>query len=1255
MALPLAVTAGARAASAPSTQIHLTPTQVAQALFVAGDVARLSQIPSGTESIVLEKILQQLYADNPSLPSAQAVSDLQGLQAALASGSQATSPATLTVMAGNERILAILHALSQSNPPAEVLHALAQVTDQALTSSSQSAQFLGQAFNASADSLDTLSFNAFSPGGVLGASASLAATNNLFGQARDALWKQASSESVFDSTQTLLAENPALQNSSVRALVNMLNADGSLDTSVGALQSLINGGVAQIDNQNCTLASGASGPAPSNCTAGALHDAQLVVQACPKGAGDTSAGCQSARKQAGTDATNELDTIAAARAADAAAAAALDQADKTLGRAEMAEAQAAAEIADDENQYLNYQSAQQFEKAGFDAAQLAVTLSVSEIDPVDAASGLLNLIGDALGFSFSGPDPNTIILQGIQNISMQLSSFEQYTQSAFHAVDAQLSNISNQVALLTAQITQSQQQLTQLATTLTTLQSSVDHLQSEVQSLFAQGARNDLATLVNQYIGYQQANGVSLSGSQFATAAGALFQDATGTALTQTVLNIPTGFDALHANSLVTGNDPFTLDSNINLFNFYGAQVTDAPGVTWNALTTSCAPNADLAHALCLPDPDFWATSARAFAQLLMENPSYVTPTRITQLNAIQQEGQSIANGLHQLSVNDAGSDVGGTGNKTLDAALAYFRYWGDRTGHPAGTPPSLWQTLKNVEQDYLSNRQVPNQPTAHELSYAGVNPWGAFDDAPDDAGVDAMGWTFNIPLCSDFAARLPIANASAVIPQLTPSTINFLSAAVLNAVRLGAGTVKACWTVDTTPLNQTNNTYQLTTTVNYTYVSGDGTIDEQVGQAVATLSTVTNCGDSANSTIDGVEDVAASWPGVANRNGNCTDISPWLALPGNQSATLPADVEAYVIGQIDTVHDSLQQGIYNQILSGGSTLTSGTSPATDVESAATRLAGANALLGGYISLGLPQALASDDALHSLVAGVKADTFDPASGGLPGTSPANDLPDQVVNLYKAALADITPSPSATTDPADVVANLVDQRAVQLGNTIKAHIVAPAQGGALQAHVRLSAGIAAAQTTSAVFAEENPYIGPTLDRLDETALVLNDVMNNAPATNPVSTTSTTASTPTALAPPVAKCTLKLTSNKVLIEATTGKATKGAPVRGPGTLSLTVKCDRAGKVKLTGKLTQLIGAKPQHGKQKSKNYRLGPVTGPVKAGKPLTLRVKLPAAAVSALGKGAHESTTFTATVTGPNGSGRASTKTVTLKATPTPRP
>ncbi len=367
LVLSLAVAAGASAASSPSTPVHLSAAQVAQTLFVAGDVGRLSQIPSGTEDVVLEKVLQQLYTDNSTLAPSQAAAGIQSLQATLSSGSQAISSATLTVMAGNERILALLRVLSDSNPPSEVLHAIAQVTDQALTTSSQSAQFLGQAFDASADSLDTLSFTAFSPAGTLAQTAALAATNNLFGQARDTLWKQASSEGVFDSTQALLGEDPALQNAAINAFVSMLNSDGSLDTTVGQLESLINGGVQEIDDQNCTVVDGNVRDDAERLRLGRAPRRPTGRPELPERRRTTRRRtARSARNQAESDETGELDTINAQQAANAAEAGALGQADETLGAANDAEAQAAAQAADEENEYLNYQSYQQYEKAGFD-------------------------------------------------------------------------------------------------------------------------------------------------------------------------------------------------------------------------------------------------------------------------------------------------------------------------------------------------------------------------------------------------------------------------------------------------------------------------------------------------------------------------------------------------------------------------------------------------------------------------------------------------------------------------------------------------------------------------------------------------------------------------------------------------------------------------------------------------------------------------------------------------------------------------
>ena len=1083
-AFAIGLSTNAQAAASPSTPVHLSAAQVAQSLFVAGDVTRLSQIPSGTEDVVLEKVLQQLYVENPTLDSGQAASDIQNLQGVLTTGSQAISASTLTVMGGNQRVLAILRALTDSNQNADVDHALAQVTDHALTDASQSTEMLGQAFDASADSLDTISFASFAPSRVLAATEDLAATNRKFGQARDSLWKQASSESVFDDTKTLLGENPALKTDSIKSLTTMIGSDGSLNTTVGQLETLIRGSITQIDNQNCTLASGSSGASPSNCSSGALHDAQFVAAQCPNGTDTATGACTAARNQAQADATNELRFITSAQAAAAAEGDALSDADQALGQAETAEGQAAAEIADEENQYLDYQNAQQFEKAGFDVATLAVTLSVSEIDPVAAFSGLFNVVGDALGFSFSGPDPNTIILQGIQDISQQLSDFEHYTQSAFHAIDTQLANLSDQIAQdsyqLSVQLTQVQQQITQLASKLTTLQSSVDHLQSEVQSLFAQGAKNDLGTLINQDLGYQQANGVPLPQSQFAQAAGALYQDATSTALSSTVTAPPTGFNALNANGLVTAADPLSLDSNVNFFNLFGSQVTDSPeAIVWpGPLTSTCAAGADVQHGICLPDPDFWATSARAFAQLLTENPAYVTPTRLTQLGTIMQEGQVIANALHQLTANDAGSDNNGTGNQTLDAALNYYQYWGNQ-GHDTNAPPSLPQALHAEEQHYLDTTDVPGL----SLPYSPIAPWGGNNQQPDLTGLLTLSSFNNVPLCTSevndgITGR--INPNDYLIPHLTPSIIGFLPNQVLNAVRLGLGHVSTCWTATfNTPETASGGPFAMS--LHFSYVGPNGTgVSDNVGSINATSSFEAYCSGASrgNQEIDAIDAVVAG----------CNDTNGLLGQSQFQTASYPADVSGYVEPAVNRALAVAQTGIYNDILSNGSTLTSGTSQATDVQSAAERLGGASAVLDGYVSLGLPQALASDDKLHSLISGVNADAFARTDRNLNlwGVQYADSVPDQVVNFYRAAAAAMP-----GFDPADFVWDLVQLRALAVTSAVRPYIVPPV---AAQALARTAGAVPAASSGQAL-AQDNALISPTIDRLDETRSALSDALSH----------------------------------------------------------------------------------------------------------------------------------------------------------------
>jgi hypothetical protein len=100
-----------------------------------------------------------------------------------------------------------------------------------------------------------------------------------------------------------------------------------------------------------------------------------------------------------------------------------------------------------------------------------------------------------------------------------------------------------------------------------------------------------------------------------------------------------------------------------------------------------------------------------------------------------------------------------------------------------------------------------------------------------------------------------------------------------------------------------------------------------------------------------------------------------------------------------------------------------------------------------------------------------------------------------------------------------------------------------------------------------------------------------------------------------------------------------------------LSLTASCSQAVTVKLTGVLTELVGKKPKHGKQKTRHFELGPVSSTLGAGAGKTLVLKLPSSAIGGLESKAMESAALTLSATSANGQGLARAKITSLKGVP----
>src|SRR3954470_8821546 len=343
-------------AAAPAT-VHASPAEVSRLLFVAGDVGRLSRTPSGTVDTVLEQVLQAEYRFDPALDPAGAAADIDGLRSSVGSG--ATSPATLAVVAGNQRVLAILAAFEQAPSAPRVKRALAAVADRALTESST------PTFDTSSDTRATLLYGSFSPAATLKATADLAAADPAFGRARDRVWAAASHESVFSDASALVAGDPDLQTDAIRDLLARRAADGSLTAGVDELEALARDGLQAVNAQTTT----------------ALDDHAQIVRTCP------GQFCDAYRDRARADGAAGRSAITDQEASLTAVAGLLAQADADLGRALQAEAQGAAQVAGAVNAYYAATDYGEYVHIGADVAGLVIGLGAVEVDPAAAITG----------------------------------------------------------------------------------------------------------------------------------------------------------------------------------------------------------------------------------------------------------------------------------------------------------------------------------------------------------------------------------------------------------------------------------------------------------------------------------------------------------------------------------------------------------------------------------------------------------------------------------------------------------------------------------------------------------------------------------------------------------------------------------------------------------------------------------------------------------------------------------------------------
>jgi hypothetical protein len=712
----------AHASEAPVT---VEPAEVSTALFVAGDVARLSSVPAGTEDVVLEKALQQMYADEPELSPSLAESYVRDLQLALSS-STAPSPASLQLMTGNQRIVAILAALERpygspgvSLPPAAKL-AVSHLAAVALSGSSDI--FAGaeepKFFEPLADARTNLTFTSFAPATVLRATRALAAANKLFGEARDALWAGASEESVFSEWKELLAESGVLQSEALETLREAIETGkGTISEEPEQLTELFGEGQTKIQEQACEHSGvkeeaigGTSIPGiPAlECSGGALYEAANAPSVC-------HSKCEEELSERQSRAARREAAIAEEHAAMVAAAELLRPSDNTAAALQVATAQAQAQITEEETAWASYEAeqAEKEEIAKGVQAGLGVGTSVIALGTGNYLEGVEGLIGAGFeiyenvegALSEPPPGPQEITLQDLADLSTQLAGFQQYTQEAFHAINTQVAQLSSQLARENYEL---KEQLSELGERLTKEQSTIYALQDEVQTLFAAQTKANLQSTIEDSVGWLMRTGEPLGATKFQEALVALKKYATEIANGALVNNAetkPYDFEgAFQQLTSKTTGEPAELSEDIS----YLARFPSEEGWPSPLAPTSLA------------NTTFWAESSRAYAQLMLENAGHTSSADIAGLKALENEAVKLNKTEGAWSEDSAPGSA--TGNLILNEAIAKF----ERAAFGSGVDgvESVKELLQE-EAEESAEKWLEENVTPGQANPTGVDLWG--------------------------------------------------------------------------------------------------------------------------------------------------------------------------------------------------------------------------------------------------------------------------------------------------------------------------------------------------------------------------------------------------------------------------------------------------------------------------------------------------------------------------------------------------
>ena len=326
----------------------------------------------------------------------------------------------------------------------------------------------------------------------------------------------------------------------------------------------------------------------------------------------------------------------------------------------------------------------------------------------------------------------------------------QFSQESFHELNTQVAQLTSQLAQDTYE---EKLELGALAEKLAFTQQTIYQLEDQLQTLFSTQVKAELETTIADSVGWLRRSGQLLSSSKLQESLVGLKKYATeiaNGALTNKESQ-PYTFEGADVQlpSKKSG-EPEELNEDIT----YLMRFAVAQGWVTSAIPTTIA------------NTTFWSEGARAYAQLMLENQSHLTPENIVGLKSLETEGLTLEKAQSPWS---EPSGKGPTGNEVLDKALEKFVQAASKPGVEGkrsvtevleeGAIKTFENSLKAVNNGKAGN------PTKIDL-------WGGINQ------------TFNLTLVEE--QKYPALTFSNHSLPLNAMGLNLLPRAIVNGVRMG-------------------------------------------------------------------------------------------------------------------------------------------------------------------------------------------------------------------------------------------------------------------------------------------------------------------------------------------------------------------------------------------------------------------------------------------------------------------------------------